>query len=144
MARNRISRKAWRTASDILLYYPDMKKEYQEILDAAIAPDKPEHSSGTIEHKEMSDPTANAAIRLASDKRAARLKMEIEAVEYAIADLDSFGREVIKRRFWHNQSKGRRWPLSYDMLFKIPYSERTMHKIVQGVIIKIALYIGEL
>lgn len=144
MARNRISRKAWRTASDILLYYPDMKKEYQEILDAAIAPDKPEHSSGTIEHKEMSDPTANAAIRLASDKRAARLKMEIEAVEYATDDLDPFEYDVIRQRFWHSQSKGRRWPKSYDMLFKIPISERKMHTIVQGVIIKIALYIGEL
>lgn len=144
MARTRISHKAWRTASDILLYYPDMKKEYKEMVDAAIAPDKPDGNTGDVTHKEMPDPTASAAMRLAGNKRAARLRLEIEAVEYATDDLNPFEYDVIRQRFWYSQSKGRRWPRSYDALFKIPYSERTMHKIVQGVIIKIALYIGEL
>lgn len=37
MGKYRITRKAWRTASDVLLYYPDNKKEYQHMIDAAIA-----------------------------------------------------------------------------------------------------------
>jgi RinA family phage transcriptional activator len=144
MGRNRISNKAWHTASDILLYYPDMKREYQEMVDAAIAPDKPENSAGTVEHKEMSDPTASAAIRLANNKRAVRLRMEIEAVEMAIDGLEDHELEVIRQRFWFKQSKGRRWPKSYDLLFKIPLSEREMHRVVQKVIVSVALFVGEI
>ena len=36
MGKYRISRKAWRTASDVLLYYPDNKKEYAALLDAVL------------------------------------------------------------------------------------------------------------
>lgn len=146
MERNRISNKAWHTASDILLYYPEMKKEYQEMVDAAIAPDKPEDSAGagTVEHKEMSDPTASAAIRLANNKRAVRLRTEIEAVEMAIAELDECELEVIRQRFWYKQTKGRRWTRPYDMLHNIPMSEREMHRAVQKTILSIALFVGEL
>ena len=36
MGRYNISRKAWRTATDVLLYYPDNKKEYAHMLDVVL------------------------------------------------------------------------------------------------------------
>ena len=142
MGRYSISRKAWQTATNILLYYPDNKREYASLLDTVLAPDKPE--TGTVQHSGLPDPTSSAAIRLANSRRAERLKAEIEAVEMAVSQLSDPEREVISRRFLYRQTKRRRKPKPYDQLFDIPYSEREMHRIVQKTISLIAQYVGEI
>lgn len=145
MGKYRISRKAWRTASDVLLYYPDNKKEYASLLDAVLTAGYEEEGNSNGLGGDTSDPTARAAIRLAGNKRAERLKQEIEAVDNAVSSLRTAEVKVIRRRFWHRTKKNEtRKPLPYDFMQDLPFSDRQMHRIVQGTIIRIAQFLGEI
>lgn len=139
---SRISRKAWRRSVDVLLWYPDNVEEYNEILEELMARD-PE--AGADAAKPLcSDPTASAAVRLASNKRARVLSEEIEAVEEALRTLTPEQRIVVERRFFSSrQAYGRRKPRQYDYLQDLGYSLDGMRKIVRGVIVRVAGYLGE-
>lgn len=141
MGRYRISRKAWRTATDVLLYYPDNKKEYAHMLDVVLTVGYEEEGNSNGTDSDVSDPTARAAIRLANSKRAARLKLEIEAVDTAVQELNASEREVIRRRFWNRRQNHK--PRQYDCLQDLPFSQRQMHRIVARTIFRIAQLIGE-
>ena len=145
MGKYRISRKAWRTASDVLLYYPDNKKEYAALLDAVLTAGYDDEGNSNGLDSDVSDPTARAAIRLAGSKRAARLKQEIEAVDNAVSSLRQEELKVIRRRFWYRSRKDEVVkPKPYDYLQDLPFSIRQMHRIVQGTIIRIAQLLGEI
>lgn len=145
MGKYRISSKAWRTASDVLLYYPDNKKEYAALLDAVLTAGYDDEGNSNGLDSDVSDPTARAAIRLAGSKRAARLKQEIEAVDNAVSSLRQEEMKVIRRRFWYRRRKDEVVkPKPYDYLQDLPFSIRQMHRIVQGTIIRIAQLLGEI
>lgn len=145
MGKYRITRKAWRTASDVLLYYPDNKKEYAALLDAVLTAGYEEDGNSNGIGSDVSDPTARAAIRLAGNKRAGRLKQEIEAVDLAVSSLRPEELRVIRRRFWYRRRRGETVkPKPYDYLQDLPFSDRQMHRIVQCVIVRIAQLIGEI
>lgn len=136
-----LSRKGWQRAVNVLLWYPDNLKEYATLLDEAITRD-PERHGGTTRPL-MPDPTADAAIRLASNRRADTLRAEIEAVELAMAELPPIEREVIRRRFWEIGKWQTRKPRQYDYLQDLPYSRRQMIRIVKKVIYMVAVHLGE-
>lgn len=142
MGRYNISRKAWQTATNILLYYQDNKREYAGLLDMVLTAGYEEEGNSNGEGSDVSDPTARAAIRLASNKRAARLKLEIEAVDVAVAELNAAEHEVIRRRFWTRRQNHR--PRQYDYLQDLPFSQRQMHRIVARTIFRIAQLVGEI
>ena len=143
MGRDAISRKAWQRATNALLWYPDNKVEYESLLDELLTPD-PEPSGVSVKpvHK---DPTAAAAVRLASSKRFQTLKQEIEAVELAVSSLQPEQVEVVRRRFWESKrySGGRRKPRQFDYLQDLGYSIIGMRKITRKVVVSVAGYLGE-
>lgn len=142
MNREAISRKAWQRATNALLWYPDNLKEYADLLEELIATD-PE-KSGDSSKPIHSDPTASAAIRLNGSRRAQTLRQEIEAVELAVSSLRPEQKKIIEERFWKRRRySGRRKPRQYDYLQELGYSVDGMRKIVRGVILSVAGYLGE-
>lgn len=136
-----ISRKAWQRAVNVLLWYPDTLKEYAALVDESMTRD-PERKGGA--GKPLApDPTADAAIRLASNRKAANKRLEIEAVDMAMSTLTPYEMMVIRRRFWDLPKHGKRKPRQYDFMQDLPYSRRQMIRIVRRTIITVAAYLGE-
>lgn len=124
-----IPQKAWRRATDVLLWYPDNVQEYKDILDAA--------GRGGL------DPTGDAALWLASNVRARRIAQEIEAVERAVSLLRPEEETVIRLRYWDIPKWGRRKTRGYDYIQDSGYSIPAMKKIVHRTIFEIARSLGE-
>ena len=142
MGKMRLSRKARRRATDVLLFYPDNVKEYNELMSDLLSKD-PEHK-GNSSKPLTPDPTAMAAIKLAENGKLQRLKTEVEAVEYAIKYLDRIELEVIRRRFFDvpRRPDGWRKPCAYERI-DVPYSTRQMERIVYRVMIMVAIGLYE-
>ena len=71
-----------------------------------------------------------------------RLQREAEAVELALSDLDECQLDVIRLRFW-NHLPGVTKVNPYYHLSDVPYSDRTMRRITQKVLCRIAYNLGE-
>lgn len=143
MGRNKITRKAWQRATNVLLWYPDNKREYASLLEELTSrnPEK----SGNGSRPAHPDPTAGMAIRMAENRRMHNLEQEIEAVELAVSSLRQEQIEVVRRRFWEpaKYGGGRRKPRQYDYLQDAGYSVDGMKKIIRQVILSVAGFLGE-
>ena len=142
MGMYKISPKAWRRASDVLLWYPDTKQEYESAVQEAMS--RNPKKSGPAGKPLYSDPTASAAIKLVSNKRVQQMAREIAAVEEALRDLTGPEMAVIRKRFWTATRKGRRKPMAYIYINGTGYEERQQKRIVQRVIFRVAVYLGEI
>ena len=138
MGKAAISRKAWRTATDVLLWYPESKREYAELQEELLH--KAPKVNADLPYK---DRTGDKAIALLEDRRAQRLKTEIDAVESALDCLRPDMRDVIRRRFFEVPASRPYSPRPYDFLQDLPYSCKTMQRISKKVVELVALYLGE-
>lgn len=133
-----IGRKAWRRATDVLIAYPQNKKEYASLLEELMTR-KPKREEAPIHQ----DPTADSAILLYENRRFRRLQEEIEAVEQAISVLRPGEEDIIRRRYWELSRHRPNSPRQYDFLQDLPYSYRSMRRVVRRTIALIAKYLGE-
>lgn len=141
MSRMKIAPKAWRAATDALLYYLDNKREYEEAVEEAMASDPERRGSARDVHP---DPTAAAAIRLSSNRRVAQLTREIEAVEEAVSSLRPEEKVVIRKRFWEWDKAVRvaRKPRRYEDMLDTGYEITQQRRIVQKVVYAVARNLG--
>lgn len=138
-----ISRKAWQRATNALLWYPDNKREQATITEELMT-NNPEHG-GSVSQPLHHDPTADAGMRLAMDRRLQTLRQEIEAVETALQSLRPEEIWVVRRRYFDSYKyvRQRRIPLKYEYLLDAGYSVRSMKRISKRTIFLVAEYLGE-
>lgn len=136
MNKYRIPTDAWRQSATVLMRYPQTKRDLQGAIDEAITRN-PERDGGGSKPSHP-DPTATSGIRLYSNQRYQRMRREVKAVEDAIKGLDSVEMDVIRQRYWKHKRK-----TSYERI-DAPYSVRQMQRIVQRVMYRIAVNLGEI
>jgi len=138
MGKRAISRRAWQRATNALLCYPENLREYASLVEELMTK-KPKEEGKPI-HK---DPTADKAIVLYEDKRFRRIQDEIEAVEEALSHLRPGEEIIIRRRYWELPRHRSNSPRQYDFLQDLPYSYRTMQRVVRRTIFLVAKMLGE-
>ncbi len=136
MSKYRIPPDAWRQSTTVLMRYPQTKRDLSQAIDEAMTRD-PERDKGGVKPSHP-DPTATSGIRLYSSQRYQRMRREVKAVEDALKGIDSIERDVISQRYWDHKHK-----TAYERI-DAPYSVRQMQRIVQRVMYRIAVNLGEI
>ena len=136
-----VERESWRIVEMIIRRYPDKKKEYDEYVSDIIS-SNPNGSSTCTYDEDYSKPqsiTEAKAMKMTS-VYAAKIKKEIEAVEFVYNNLRPEEQKVMRERFWTDRKRN----IPYLHIKSVSYSERQMKRIVFKIIIQVGRYLGEI
>lgn len=133
---------AKRRAHEALLWYPDLKKEYEELVAEAMSRD-PDHK-GTSSKPLTPDPTAAAAIRLASNRKIDSLRRQVGAVEEAMEHMTPIELDFCRKRYWDLPKYTQRKATRFDYLEDSMHYERwTLISINKRVLRLVAACLGD-